>query len=158
MNCISKYVQVKISVLCDYGFSVSAVWCPLATPTISLGFLLPWTWGISSQLLQQSMATAPYLGWGHPSWPWTWSSCSLPSCAHAATSPWTWGCSSQPPLLDHRKSKTVPEKHLFLLYWPCQNLWLCGSQLTVENSERDGHIRPPDLPLEKPICRSGSNS
>ena len=25
-------------------------------------------------------------------------------------------------------------------------------------SERDGNIRPPDLPLEKPICRSGSNS
>ena len=29
---------------------------------------------------------------------------------------------------------------------------------TVENSERDGNTRPPDLPLEKPICRSGSNS
>ena len=29
---------------------------------------------------------------------------------------------------------------------------------TVENSERDGHTRPPDLPLEKPVCRSGSNS
>ena len=29
---------------------------------------------------------------------------------------------------------------------------------TVENSERDGNSRPPDLPLEKPICRSGSNS
>ena len=27
-----------------------------------------------------------------------------------------------------------------------------------ENSERDGNTRPPDLPLEKPICRSGSNS
>ena len=26
------------------------------------------------------------------------------------------------------KSKTVPEKHLFLLYWLCQSLWLCGSQ------------------------------
>ena len=25
------------------------------------------------------------------------------------------------------------------------------------NSERDGHTRPPDLPLEKPICRSRSN-
>ena len=24
--------------------------------------------------------------------------------------------------------------------------------LTVENSERDGNTRPPDLPLEKPIC------
>ena len=35
---------------------------------------------------------------------------------------------------------------------------LCGSQQTVENSERDGNIRPPDLPLEKPVCRSGSNS
>ena len=31
-------------------------------------------------------------------------------------------------LLDHQKSKRVPEKHLFLLYWLCQSLWLCGSQ------------------------------
>ena len=29
---------------------------------------------------------------------------------------------------------------------------------TVENSERDGNTRPPDLPLEKLLCRSGSNS
>ena len=28
----------------------------------------------------------------------------------------------------------------------------------MENSERDGNTRPPDLPLEKPICRSESNS
>ena len=27
-----------------------------------------------------------------------------------------------------------------------------------KNSERDGNTRPFDLPLEKPICRSGSNS
>ena len=52
----------------------------------------------------------------------------------------------------------VPEKHIFLLYWLCQNLWLCGSQSTVGNSERDGNTRPPDLPLEKSVCRSGSNS
>ena len=26
------------------------------------------------------------------------------------------------------------------------------------NSERDGTTRPPDLPLEKSVCRSGSNS
>ena len=30
--------------------------------------------------------------------------------------------------------------------------------LTVENSSRDGNTRPPDLPLEKLVCRSGSNS
>ena len=60
--------------------------------------------------------------------------------------------------LDHGKSKIIPEKHLFLLYWLCQSLWLCGSQSTVENSERDGNTRPPDLPLEKSVYRSGSNS
>ena len=26
----------------------------------------------------------------------------------------------------------------------------------MENSERDGNTRPPDLPPEKPVCRSGS--
>jgi len=56
------------------------------------------------------------------------------------------------------KKARVPETHLLLLYWLCQSLWLCGSQPTVENSERDGNTRPRDLPLEKPVCRSGSNS
>ena len=28
----------------------------------------------------------------------------------------------------------------------------------ITNSERDGNTRPPDLPLEKFVCRSGSNS
>ena len=45
-------------VFCDYGFSVSALWCPLSAPTVLLGFLLPWMWGMSSLLLQQSIATA----------------------------------------------------------------------------------------------------
>ena len=58
----------------------------------------------------------------------------------------------------HWKSERVPEKHLLLLYWLQQSLWLHSSQQTVENFSRDGNIKPPDLPLEKPICRSGSNS
>ena len=28
----------------------------------------------------------------------------------------------------------------------------------VKNSERDGNTRPPNLPLEKSVCRSGSNN
>ena len=28
----------------------------------------------------------------------------------------------------------------------------------ITSWERDGNTRPPDLPLEKPVCRSGSNS
>ena len=31
-------------------------------------------------------------------------------------------------------------------------------QQTVENFERDGNTRPPDLPPEKSVCRSRSNS
>ena len=39
--------------------------------------------------------------------------------------------------IDHRKSKRVPAKHLLLLYWLCQILWLCRSKQTVENFSRD---------------------
>ena len=56
-----------------------------------------------------------------------------------------------------RKSKKVPVKHLLLLHWLRQSLWLCGSQQTVENSSRDGNTRPPDLTPEKSVCRSRSN-
>ena len=34
----------------------------------------------------------------------------------------------------------------------------CVDHNKLENSERDGNTRPCDLPLEKPICRSRSNS
>ena len=52
-----------VSFLCC-GFSLSALCCPLSAPTVLVGFLLPWTWGISSQLLQENAAAAPYLGHG----------------------------------------------------------------------------------------------
>ena len=48
-----------------------------------------------------------------------------------------------------------------------KNIYFCfidyAKVLTVdhnklENSERDGNTRSPDLPLEKPVCRLGSNS
>ena len=51
-------------VVCDCGFRLSALWCPLSVPTVWLGFLLPWAWGVSSWLLQQCAAAAPYLGRG----------------------------------------------------------------------------------------------
>ena len=34
----------------------------------------------------------------------------------------------------------------------------CVDHGKLENSVRDGNTRPPDLPLEKSVCRSGSNS
>ena len=57
-----------------------------------------------------------------------------------------------------KKQESSRKKLLFMLYWLYQSLWLYGSQQTVENSSRDGNTRPPDLPPEKSVCRSGSNS
>ena len=56
------------------------------------------------------------------------------------------------------KAREFQTKHLLLLSWLDQSFRVCGSQQTVENSERDGNTRPPDLPLEKSLCRSVSNS
>ena len=58
--------------------------------------------------------------------------------------------------LDHGKSKRVPEKHLCFIDYA--KAFDCVDHNKLENSERDGNTRPPDLPLEKFVCRSGSNS
>ena len=55
-----------------------------------------------------------------------------------------------------KKAREFQKKHLFLLYWLCQSL--CMDHNKLENSSRDGNVRPPDLPPEKSVCRSRSNS
>ena len=39
------------------------------------------------------------------------------------------------------KAREFQKNIYFCFYWLCQNLWLCGSQQTVENSSRDGHAQ-----------------
>ena len=56
-------------------------------------------------------------------------------------------------LLDHRKSKRIPEK-IYFGFIDNTKAFDCGSQQTVENSWKDGNTRPPYLPPEKPVCRS----
>ena len=50
------------------------------------------------------------------------------------------------------------QKNIYFCFIDYAKAFDCVSQQTVENSGRDGNTRPPDLSLEKPICRSGSNS
>ena len=50
------------------------------------------------------------------------------------------------------------QKNIYFCFIDYAKAFDCGSQQTVENSSRDGNIRPPDLPPEKSVCRSGSNS
>ena len=50
------------------------------------------------------------------------------------------------------------QKNIYFFFIDYDKAFDCVNYNKLENSERDGDIRPPDLPLEKPICRSGSNS
>ena len=49
-------------------------------------------------------------------------------------------------------------KNIYFCFIDYAKAFDCVDHHKLENSERDGNTRPPDLPLEKPICRSGSNS
>ena len=50
------------------------------------------------------------------------------------------------------------QKNIYFCFIDYAKAFDCVSQQTVENSELDGNTRPPYLPSEKPVCRSGSNS
>ena len=50
------------------------------------------------------------------------------------------------------------QKNIYFCFIDYAKAFDCVDDNKLENSERDGNTRPPDLPLEKPICRSGSNS
>ena len=50
------------------------------------------------------------------------------------------------------------QKNIYFCFIDCAKAFDCVDHNKLENSERDGNTRPPDLPLVKPVCRSGSNS
>ena len=56
------------------------------------------------------------------------------------------------------EKETEFQKNIYVCFIDYAKAFDCVDQNKLENSEREGNTRPPDLPLEKPICRSGSNS
>ena len=50
------------------------------------------------------------------------------------------------------------QKSIYFCFIDYSKAFDCVDHNKLENSERDGNTRPPDLPLEKSVCRSGSNS
>ena len=48
----------------------------------------------------------------------------------------------------------VFQKNIYFCFIDQAKALLYGPQQTLENSERDGNTRPPNLPLEKPVGRS----
>ena len=45
------------------------------------------------------------------------------------------------------------QKNIYVCFIDYAKTFDCVDHNKLENSERDGNTRPPDLPLEKPICR-----
>ena len=50
------------------------------------------------------------------------------------------------------------QKNIYFCFIDFAKAFDCVDHNKLENSERDGNTRPPELPLEKSVCRSGSNS
>ena len=50
------------------------------------------------------------------------------------------------------------QKNIYFCFLDSAKAFACVDHNKLENSERDGNTRPPDLPLVKHVCRSGSNS
>ena len=50
------------------------------------------------------------------------------------------------------------QKNIYFCFIDYAKTFDCVDHNKLENSERDGNTRPSDLSLEKPVCRSGSNS
>ena len=48
------------------------------------------------------------------------------------------------------------QKNIYFCFIDYAKAFDCVDHNKLENSERDGNTRPPDLPLEKPVCRSGA--
>ena len=50
------------------------------------------------------------------------------------------------------------QKNIYFCFIDYAKGFDCVFHSKLENSESDRNIRPPDLPPEKSVCRSGSNS
>ena len=50
------------------------------------------------------------------------------------------------------------QKNIYFCFIDYAIAFDCVDHNKPENFERDGNTRPPELPLEKPVCRSGSSS
>ena len=50
------------------------------------------------------------------------------------------------------------QKNIYFFFIDYAKAFDCVDHNKLENSERVGNTRPPNLPLEKSVCRSGSNT
>ena len=76
----------------------------------------------------------------------------------SAANPTYWHCVVVKKSIVYLRAPRAFQKNIYFCFIYCTKALDCVGHNKLENSERDGNNRPPDLPLEKPVGRSGSNS
>ena len=56
------------------------------------------------------------------------------------------------------KKARESQKNIYFCFIDYAKAFDCVDHNKLENSSRDGNTKPPDLPLEKSVCRLGSKS
>ena len=56
------------------------------------------------------------------------------------------------------KKQESSRKHIYFCFIDYTKAFDCVDHNKLQNSKRDGNTRPPDLPSEKPVCRSRRSS
>ena len=63
-----------------------------------------------------------------------------------------------PTSIGSSRKQESSRKKIYFCFIDYAKAFDCVNHSKLENSSRDGNTIPPDLPLEKSVCRSGSNS
>ena len=63
-----------------------------------------------------------------------------------------------PTSVESSKKTREFQKNIYFYFIDYAKAFDYMDHIKLENSERDGNTRPPDLPPEKSVCRSRSNS
>ena len=63
-----------------------------------------------------------------------------------------------PPSAGSWKKQKSSKKNIYFYFIEYAKAFDCVDHNKMDNSERDGNTRPPDLPLEKSVCWSERNS
>ena len=56
------------------------------------------------------------------------------------------------------KKQEISRKNIYFCFIDDAKALDCVDHNKLKNSKRDGNTKTPDLPLGKPLCRSGRNS
>ena len=144
------------STLCDPidgsppGSPVAGILKARTLEWVTISFSNAWKWKVKAKSLSRVQLLAPHgLQPARLLRPWDFPGKSTGVGCHCLLQPTSSGSSKK------QESSRKISISAFLTMPKPLTVWIT---ITVENSERDGNTRPPDLPLEKPICRSGSNS